>query len=82
MTLRKFAIGNTTWCDGLSFQDEVQGKIPVHVGKVSLLSFLSSKLEDTSIRIYHSLLKCFFYFIKTIQLIPRKKKLEFSFPVI
>ena len=36
----------------------------MHVGKVSLWSFLSSKLEDISIRIYHSLLKCFFLFYK------------------
>jgi hypothetical protein len=53
---------------------ECKEKFRVHSGKESLWSFLSSKLEDTSMRIYHLLLMCLFHFIKTIQLIPRKKK--------
>lgn len=54
----------------------------VHSSKEGLWSFLFSKLEDTSMRIYHSLLVCLFHFIKTIQLIPRKKKIGTTFPVI
>jgi len=53
----------------------------VHSGKDGLWSFLFSKLEDTSMRIYHSLLVCLFHCIE-IQLIPRKKKIGTAFPVI
>jgi hypothetical protein len=44
---------------------ECKEKFRVHSGKESLWRLLSSKLEDTSMRIYHSLRVCLFHFIKT-----------------
>jgi hypothetical protein len=61
---------------------ECKEKFRVHSDKESLWSFLSSNLEDNSMRIYHSLLMCFFHFIKIIQLIPRKEKIGTAFLVI
>lgn len=63
-------------------KNDCKEEIRVHSGKEGLWSFLFSKLEDTSMCIYHSLLVCLFHFIKTIQPIPRKKKTGTAFPVI
>ena len=45
---------------------ECKKKIWVHSSKESLWSFLYSKLKNTSMFIYHSLLMCLFHFRKTV----------------